>query len=256
MLKSTLNLIRIHVLKQTQLWGFILLASLNASLLMATPIDSDFTENAKEIEKISNTLSNELLNNQKPIKLIVDNNLPNKGTEDEPGARKNLNGHTYRFYHGLNNGLNIGLNDENKNNNILQVKPTTLILDYALNKQLKSTQPIANPQVLVDRNLLALSTIFSQPKTPTQANPGEDSNSNASVENISEINREDIAYIEEELLYSKESGISYGDDDTSEAVRLLTFYSLDLDDRTLIWAVLLLLSALICIAIYVRFFKD
>ena len=102
---------------------------------------------------------------------------------------------------------------------------------------------------------LILSTVINQSEHTLKTNFNENKKSDASIYNLNEIDRLDLAYIEEELLYSKEARVLHIHNDTSEAIRLLTFNSLDLDDKSLISIALLLICALVTIAIYVRYFR-
>ena len=105
------------------------------------------------------------------------------------------------------------------------------------------------------RQPLILSTVINKSEHTLKTNFNKNKKSDASIYDLNEIDRLDLAYIEEELLYSKEAGVSYGYDDTSEAIKLLTFNSLDLDDKSLISMGLLLIFAQVTIAIYVRYFR-
>ena len=141
-----------------------------------------------------------------------------------------------------------------KNNNP-RIQSAVFIFDYTLNLHRKLAQSSLKRRAIELRQPLILSTVINRSEHTLKTNFNENKKSDASIYNLNEIDRLDLAYIEEELLYSKEAGVSYGYDDTSEAIRLLTFNSLDLDDRSLISKAMLLICALVTIAIYVRYFR-
>ena len=141
-----------------------------------------------------------------------------------------------------------------KNNNP-RIQSAVFIFDYTLNLHRKLAQSSLKRRAIELRQPLILSTVINQSEHTLKTNFNEHKKSDASICNLNEIDRLDLAYIEEELLYSKEAGVSYGYDDTSEAIRLMTFNSLDLDDRSLISMAMLLICALITIAIYVLYFR-
>ena len=236
--------------KKSTCWIFIIFLSFNISLLKAGPVDVNFTQKTTEIKSSNNELDYLM-----PQEALNSTRLVNERNEQI----NDLNGLEQISKSGLNRNVRdyyIKSNYENKTiNNTANIKSATLMLDYTFDSHLKSAQLITKELLLTDNDSLLPPSVNLQSVENSKSYLPSKINE-PSIQNLDEVNREDIAYIEEELLYSKEAGVSYDHDDTSEAVRLLTINSLNLDDKTLIWAVLLLLSALFCIAIYVRFFKD
>ena len=217
------------MLNKTQYWVMSLFLSFNISLSIATPVDYNFTQHAKEIKEIkvlNNTQYYLESQRTKPIRLASDN-----------GSSINQ---SLEFKNAIKNKL--------KNNNP-RIQSAVFIFDYTLNLHRKLAQSSLKRRAIELRQPLILSTVINRSEHTLKTNFNEHKKSDASICNLNEIDRLDLAYIEEELLYSKEAGVSYGYDDTSEAIRLLTFNSLDLDDKSLISMAMLLICALVTITI-------
>ena len=240
------------MLNKTQYWVMSLFLSFNISLSIASRVDYNFTQDAKEIKgiKVLNNTQYYLESQRtKPIRLASDNDSSiNQSLEFKNAIKNKLNNNTYPHYFQSKSA-------NNKKNNNLGIKSAVFIFDHTLNLHKKVAQSSPKRPAIELRQQLILSTVVNRSEQTLKTNFNENKKNDASIYNLNEIDRLDLAYIEEELLYSKEAGVSYGYDDTSEAIRLLTFNSLDLDDKSLISMALILICALVTIAIYARYFR-
>ena len=240
------------MLNKTQYWVMSLFLSFNISLSIASRVDYNFTQDAKEIKgiKVLNNTQYYLESQRtKPIRLASDNDSSiNQSLEFKNAIKNKLNNNTYPHYFQSKSA-------NNKKNNNLGIKSAVFIFDYTLNLHKKVAQSSPKRRAIELRQPLISSTVINRSEQTLKTNFNENKKSDVSIYNINEIDRLDLAYIEEELLYSKEARVLHVHDDTSEAIRLLTFNSLDLDDRSLISIALLLICALVTIAIYVRYFR-
>ena len=185
----------------------------------------------------------------KPIRLASDNDSSiNQSLEFKNAIKNKLNNNNYSHYLQSKSTYN-------KKNNNLGIKSAVFIFDYNLNLHKKVAQSSPKRRAIELRQPLILSTVINRSEQTLKTNFNENKKSDVSIYNLNEIDRLDLAYIEEDLLYSKEARVLHVHNDTSEAIRLLTFNSLDLDDRSLISIALLLICALVTIAIYVRYFR-
>ncbi len=231
---------------KTQFWVLILFLSFKIGLLNATSVDSDFMRESNEIKSLNNSQYHLESQQIKPTRQANGKDLAADQTAEFEQATKTKSSSS--------GYLQIKLADNTKNKSF-GIKPASLTISYELNSRNLTAQLLPIKQAIEFKQRLSLSTVLNQSAHNSKSN-FDDRKSEASIYNLNEFDRLDLAYIEEELLYSKEAGVSYGYDDTSEAIRLLTFESLNLNDKSLIWAALALIGALISIAIYSRFFKD
>lgn len=237
------------MLNKTHYWVLSLFLSLNISLSIATPVDYNFTQDAKEIKVLNNTQYYLESQRTKPIRLASDNDSSiNRSLEFKNAIKNKLNNNTYSHYL-------QSKSTSNKKNNNSGIKSAVFIFDYTLNLHKKVAQSSLKRRAIELRQPLILSTVINRFEQTLKTNFNDNKKSDVSIYNLNEIDRLDLAYIEEELLYNKEARVLHVHDDSSEAIRLLTFNSLDLDDRSLISMAFLLICALIAIAIYTRYFR-
>ena len=240
------------MLNKTQYWVMSLFLSFNISLSIASRVDYNFTQDAKEIKgiKVLNNTQYYLESQRtKPIRLASDNDSSiNQSLEFKNAIKNKLNNNTYPHYFQSKSA-------NNKKNNNLGIKSAVFIFDHTLNLHKKVAQSSPKRRAIELKQPLILSTVINQSEHTLKTNFNENKKSDVFIYNLNEIDRLDLAYIEEELLYSKEARVLHIHNDTSEAIRLLTFNSLDLDDKSLISIALLLICALVTIAIYARYFR-
>lgn len=226
------------MLKKALLNACILLSSLNCCLVHAASVDYDLTQNSTTFDSIGDDIKN----SESSISTLPTASFPSSQSAFsayELWIKRNLGESNHRYY----------LKLKSKDAKSKTAKRLSLNLDHsfsthsAISTPSKTQQP--SPQVSKAFKSKPLSTtkiIFSN------------SNSGPAPESFSlvKVDKEDIAYIEEELLYSKESGVSYDVEDTSGAVRAFTFYSLDLDDKSLYGALAALILLLVGVLAYAK----
>ncbi len=234
------------MLKKALLNACILLSSLNCCLVHAASVDYDLTQNSTTFDSIGDDIKN----SESSISTLPTASFPSSQSAFsayELWIKRNLGESNHRYY----------LKLKSKDAKSKTAKRLSLNLDHsfsthsAISTPSKTQQP--SPQVSKAFKSKPLSTtkiIFSN----SNSGPAPESFSLVKPESFSlvKVDKEDIAYIEEELLYSKESGVSYDVEDTSGAVRAFTFYSLDLDDKSLYGALAALILLLVGVLAYAK----
>ena len=125
------------MLNKTQYWVMSLILSFNISLSIASPVDYNFTQDAKEIKgiKVLNNTQYYLESQRtKPIRLASDNDSSiNQSLEFKNAIKNKLNNNTYPHYFQSKSA-------NNKKNNNLGIKSAVFIFDHTLNLHKKVAQ--------------------------------------------------------------------------------------------------------------------
>ena len=206
-------------------------------LLMANSILSDAVESKADIEQEESEPSYNITDKTFDLdRLVADKKLPTKSLASNVSPQN------------IKQVVKISAKDKN-----ILIIPRFLTFDYSLKAYLKPSQPqLINRSLSFTKPLLLTLTIDLNKQVSTNYHNAQ-SALNITEYHFAEIDRQDLAYIEEELLISQETEFSFNAEKTSAWDKLFSFKSLDLGDKALIGTALALIASLIIIALYSRF---